>query len=180
MGFGVLDLSKYFVYDSHYNYNKKIDAKLLFTDTERLTYEIKTDDVYQDFFQEKNSFDFSNYPKDSKFYDPSSMNKIDKMKNESKGRTNDEFPGIINGKENKKRKWINSVVVKNIKHKKYLDILFNKKVVRHVMKIIQIELHKTGIYDVFGISLSCFNNKRNILDDAIDRLSYFHKDRRSQ
>ena len=77
---------------------------MLFTDTERLTYEIKTDDVYQDFFQEKNSFDFSNYPKDSKFYDPSSMNKIGKMKNESKGRTNDEFPGIINGKENKKRK----------------------------------------------------------------------------
>ena len=34
------------MYDYHYNYIKrKFDAKLLFTDTASLTYEIKTEDI---------------------------------------------------------------------------------------------------------------------------------------
>ena len=35
-------------------------------------------------------------------------------------------------RESKKRKGFNSIAVNNIKHKEYLDVLFNKKVVRHV------------------------------------------------
>ena len=35
------------MYNFHYNFNKKnFDAELLFTDTESLTYEIKSEDVY--------------------------------------------------------------------------------------------------------------------------------------
>ena len=32
--------------------------------------EIKTEDVYEDFYEDKNLFDFSDYPLDSKFLDP--------------------------------------------------------------------------------------------------------------
>ena len=64
---------------------------MLFTDTDSLTYEIKTDNVYEDFHEDKYLLDFSNYPKDSKFHDPSSLNEIGKMKDESKGKINDEF-----------------------------------------------------------------------------------------
>ena len=61
VGFSVLDLSKIFIYDYHYNYSKrKFDAKLLFTDTDSLTYEIKTEDIYEDFYKDKDLFDFSN------------------------------------------------------------------------------------------------------------------------
>ena len=35
--------------------------KILFTDTESLMYEIKTEDVYEDFSGEKEIFDFSNH-----------------------------------------------------------------------------------------------------------------------
>ena len=42
---------------------KKFNAKLLFTHTDSLLYEIKTDDVYVDFYKYKLLFDFSNYPK---------------------------------------------------------------------------------------------------------------------
>ena len=63
-----------------------------------------------------------------------------------------------------------------LRHKEYDDVLFNKKVVRHKMKRIQSNLHSVGTYDVNKISLSCFDDKRYILDDGINTLGYFHKD----
>ena len=71
VGFSILDLSKLLMYEFHYNYIiNKSDAKLLFTDKDSLVYEIKTEDVYEDFYEDKNLFDFSNDPSDSKFFDP--------------------------------------------------------------------------------------------------------------
>ena len=49
---------------------KKFDAELLFKDdTGSLAYEIKSENVYKEFFKWKYLFDFSNYPKDSNFFD---------------------------------------------------------------------------------------------------------------
>ena len=36
--------------------------------TDSLLYEIKTEDVYEDFSKEKSLFDFSDYPQDSIFF----------------------------------------------------------------------------------------------------------------
>ena len=61
VGFTVLDLSKWKMYDFHYNFIKKnFDAELLFTDTDSLTYEIKSENIYEEFFKWKDLFDFSN------------------------------------------------------------------------------------------------------------------------
>ena len=55
-----MDLSKWKVYDFHYNFVKKnFDAELLFTDTDSLTYEIKSKNVYEEFYKWKDLFDFS-------------------------------------------------------------------------------------------------------------------------
>ena len=61
-------------------------------------------------------------------------------------------------------------------HKEFADVLFHRKVIRHNMSRIQSKLHGVGTYDVYKISLSCFDDKRYILDDGIDTLAYFHKD----
>ena len=51
VGFTVLDLSKWMMYDFHYNFIKKnFDAELLFTDTDSLAYEIKSNNVYEGFY----------------------------------------------------------------------------------------------------------------------------------
>ena len=67
-----MDLNKVLVYESHYNYIKNKygnNSILLFTDTDSLMYEIKADDVYDDFSKDKEIFAFSNYSAKSKYYD---------------------------------------------------------------------------------------------------------------
>ena len=50
--YSVLDLSQWKMYDFHYNFIKKnFDVELLFTDTDSLTYEIKSENVYEEFFK---------------------------------------------------------------------------------------------------------------------------------
>ena len=63
----------------------------MYTDTDSLVYEIKTEDVYEDFYQDKNLFDFGDYPLDSKFFDPVNKKVIGKMKDEFKRKTISEF-----------------------------------------------------------------------------------------
>ena len=88
VGFTVLDLIKWKIYDFHYNFIKKnFDAELLVTDTDSLAYEIKPENVYEEFFKWKDLFDFSNYSKDLKFFDETNKKVIGKMK--------DEFGGVI-------------------------------------------------------------------------------------
>ena len=58
----------------------------------------------------------------------------------------------------------------------FKDVLFNKKIIEQKIKRIQSKKHKLGTYEIDKISLSCFDNKRYVLDDGIHPLSYFHKD----
>ena len=148
VGFIILELSKLFMYKFHYKYDcNKFDAKLLFTDTVSLVYEIKDKDVYEECFKDKKLFDFTGYPKDSKYYDSTNQTVLSKMKNEFNGVKLFEFVGLkttmfslinVDDKEVNKSKGIN----KKLRHEEYVDALFNKKVTRHIMKRIQSKLHE--------------------------------------
>ena len=95
VGFTVLELSKWLMYDFHYNFIKKnFNAELLFTDTDSLTYKMKSENVYEEFFKRKNLFDFSNYSKDSKFFNIINMKFIGKIKVEFGGVIATEFVGL--------------------------------------------------------------------------------------
>ena len=64
----IVDLSKTLMYEFHYMYTKpkyKEKAKLLFTDTDSLMYEIETEDFYKYISPDvRDKFDTSNCPKD--------------------------------------------------------------------------------------------------------------------
>ena len=44
------------------------------------------------------------------------------------------------------------------------------------MKRMQAKKHKIGTCEIDKISLSCFDDKRFVLDDEVHILAYFHKD----
>ena len=67
---------------------------MLFTDTNSLTYEIKSEDSCEGFFKQKHLFYFSNYPKDSKLFDLTNKKIISKMKDKFEGKIVNEFVGL--------------------------------------------------------------------------------------
>ena len=93
LGACILDLSKTIMYDFHYNYIKpmyKDKAKLLFTDTDSLMYEIETEDFYKDISGDvKNRFDTSDYPDNHPSGIPTGVNKkvLGMFKDEAMGKS---------------------------------------------------------------------------------------------
>ena len=96
IGMSILQFSKVLMYEFHYdNIKNKCDSKskILFAVTNSLMYEIKTEDVYQDFGSNKEMFDSSNYSTKSKYYDNSVKLVIEKNEDETGGYAIEEFVG---------------------------------------------------------------------------------------
>ena len=182
----ILDLSKTLMYDYHYNYIKKIyseRAKLLFTDTDSLCYIITTNDVYEDLYRDKGLFDNSDYPKSSKFFFDENKKVIGKFKDEAAGQPIIEFIGLKSKmysyktakKNNKTAKGVKKNVIKSeLDHSHYLETLQNSKIMHHKMKTIRSDHHQISSYNLNKISLSCYDDKRYILDDGITSYAYGH------
>ena len=71
VGQAVLDLSKHLMYDFWYNdvkaqYGDK--AQLLYTDTDSLLFQVETPNPYEDMLVNKTSYDLSEYPRDSPYF----------------------------------------------------------------------------------------------------------------
>ena len=146
IGMCTLELSKILMYEFHYDYIKNKygnNPRLLFTDTDSLVYEIKTEDVYED---------FSNYSTKSK-YGNSNKLVVDKMKDEAAGVAIEEFVGlkpkmylylVDDNSEHKKVKGVDKSYVATISHNEYKDVLLNKKCLRHSVNRIQSKDYKIG------------------------------------
>ena len=64
IGMCIVELNKVLLYEFHYDCIKSKygrNSRLLFTDTDSLMYEIKIEDVYEDFSNYKEMLDFCNY-----------------------------------------------------------------------------------------------------------------------
>ena len=103
------------------------------------------------------------------------------MKDEYSGLIIDEFVVLkskmysikeIDSKESSTAKGVNIATEFN----EFKDVLFNKKIIRHKMKRIQAKKHKIGTYEIDKISLSCFDDKRFVLDNGFHTLACFYKD----
>ena len=193
LGMCILDLSKTLMYDFHYSYIKKKygpKAKLLFTDTDSLAYEIQTEDFYKDISNDVEAkFDTSNYAKRHPSGIPTGLNKkvIGLFKDECGGKIMQEFVGLrsklysykmYEDIEYKRCKGVKQSVVKNeITFEDYKDCLFGGLADGKQMRTMNvIRSHRHGVYteQVNKIALSAEDDKRVVLEDCVHTLAHGH------
>ena len=191
LGMRILDLSKTIMFDFHYNYIKSKygdKAKLLFSDTDSLMYEIETEDFYKDISGDvKNRFDTSDYPENHPSGIPTGINKkvLGKMKDEAAGKIIKEFVGLraklysykmYEGEEEiKKCKGIKKQVVQSsISHEDYKTCLLTGKEELRKQNILRSYNHEVYTEEVNKVALSALDDKRYILSDGIHTLAWGH------
>ena len=119
------------MYELHYDYIKNKYgniSRLLFANSDSLIYEIKTEDVYKNFSDDREMFNLSSYLIKSKYYDNSNKLMLGKMKDETAGVASEEFVGlkpkmysylVDDNSEHKKVKGINKNVIATTSHNEY-------------------------------------------------------------
>ena len=195
VGQAILDLSKTLMFDFHYNYIQKKyrhnNAKLLFTDTYSLMYEITTDDFYKDISKDISSkFDTSDYPPNHPSGILTGVNKkvIGMFKDEVAGRQITHFVGLrpklynfkvedqsteAKSAETKKCKGIKkNVVKKGVNFEDYVQCLFSDEKQMRSMKIIRSENHVIYSKEVNKVALSNEDDKRNLAKDKVNTLAF--------
>ena len=190
LGMCILDLSKIIMFDFHYNYIKPKygnKAKLLFTDTDSLMYEIETEDFYKDISGDvKNRFDTSDYPENHPSGIPTGINKkvLGMMKDEAAGKNIKEFVGLRSklysfimedGAESKKCKGVKKQVVESsITHEDYKTCLTTGKEQLRKQTILRSYNHEVYTEEVNKVALSAMDDKRYILKDGMHTLAWGH------
>lgn len=192
LGMCILDLSKTLMYDFHYNYIKpkyNERAKLLFTDTDSLAYEIKTEDFYKDISPDvKSMFDTSNYPKDHPSCIETGVNKkvVGMFKDEAGGKIIEEFVGLRaklyaykmfegDKKEEKKCKGVKkSVIANDIRFADYKKCLFDGTKEFRKMTVIRSRKHEVFTEEVNKVALSGDDDKRIILPNRVNTYAHGH------
>ena len=159
-------------------------CELVYTDTDSLILDIKTEDVYKDMQEHSWLYDTSNYPDDHPLYDNRNKKALGKMKDECGGRVINEVVAVrskmysveVGEKNIRKAKGVKKYVIeKEITHEHYKEALFERKQFMHKMKILRSEGHEIYGMCMNKISISLFDTKRWIADDGIHTLAYGHR-----
>ena len=189
-GMSILDLSKLHMYRFHYDVIKQrygSKAKLLFTDTDSLCYQITTQNVFEDQKERADLFDLSNYP-EGPYKDDTNKKVLGKFKDECEGKSPSEFIGLrpkmyslkCGSDEKKTAKGIKTSYAKtHIKHADYRRCLLTddpnhdpqQKAKFNVMRS---KRHINQSLEIQKVGLCCYDNKRYLLDDGITSYSYGH------
>ena len=192
IGLSILDLSKWHMYNFHYNVMKPTFGErinLLYTNTDSLMYEIESEDVYKELGMKASGyFDFSNYPEDH--FLKSNLNKKvpGKFKDKCGGVPIEEFVGlrskmysfkvaskkVVSKVEIKTAKGVNKTVILNdLKFLTYLNCLQENKITQHEYRYIHSMGHVVETYTQCKVTLSPFDDKRFLLD-FINLVPYGH------
>ena len=182
VGFTVLEISELEMYSFHYNFMiGKFSTGLLFTDTDSLYYELHEKIPYKKMNKYKELFDLRNFHISSKYYRINNKKVVGKIKDGygvksivKAVRLKSKMYSIQDQSNNEKitRKGHNVF----IEFQEFYSTLFQKKILRQTMRGIKSKNHNLGTYQTNKRSLSCFDDKRNVLKNGINTLAYGHKD----
>ncbi|XP_015115549.1 uncharacterized protein LOC107040118 [Diachasma alloeum] len=186
IGFAILDLSKIWIYDFHYNYVKKVfgdKSKLMYTDTDSLLYYFTVPDIYEFIKDSPSKFDTSDYPENN-VYGIKRHNKkvLGVMKDECNGRIITDFIGLraklytfkVLGevREKKRAKGVKNATMKTITFEDYKNCLFQKTNIVKPQYLIQSKKHQVYTVRQNKLALSSDDDKRILLPDSTDTVPY--------
>ena len=186
VGATVLDLAKFHMYDFHYNVMRKnFNCRLLYSDTDSLLYEIKQKDFYKELLSNpslRNNFDLSNYPPSHELYNMDQKMVTLKFKDEFGGQILREFIGlkpkmysILYGDNQKlSAKGVTQFAQRQLKHNLYRQVLTTRESFKTLNTRIGSKHHQLQTIRTEKVSLSCFDDKRYIMDDGITTLPLCH------
>ena len=172
LGNAILDLSKLYMLEFHYEYMQPKygnACELIYTDTDSFVYHIKTNDLYQEQFNDREKYFDMSETSIKDFKDDQNAKKIGMMKDESCMIPIIEFLALApksysficdDNKNNKKCKGVNRQVLKNeITHADYINtIVTGKNVVRKNTSIRSIK-HQLYTLQTPKVCLSAFDTK---------------------
>jgi len=186
-GFAILDLSKVHMYKFHYEYMLPRYGRrvaLLFTDTDSLAYEIRTDDWYEDMRRDLDWFDTSDYPKDNPCYSDKNCKVLGKFKDECCSKIPIQFIGLKakmyslklqNETQKNTAKGVKTTYVKkHLPHDKYLNCYNSLQTLQASFYAITSKKHQLSTSKINKIGLNPFDDKRYLLPNDGNTLAYGH------
>ena len=197
-GFTILDHAKLHMYQFHYDYIKKKypgnRSKLLFSDTDSLTYQINSKNIYRDLYKDRNVkifnehtplIDFSGLAQGNPYHFNENKKVIGAFSCETDGVEIQEFVGLRSkmyscllksGKNKKTAKGVKKVLLKDgtISHQDYLNCINTQKPMRHKMYSLRNNMHEIYSIESTKISLSSYDDKAFLLEDGINQRSIGH------
>lgn len=199
IGFTILELAKYKIYDFHYEFMGKMysdpdKVKLCYTDTDSFIYEIHTEDVYDDLKQfvinpthDREVFDTSDYAIDNPYGFPRvNKKKLGAMKDECSGKIMTEFIGLrakcysykVAGEEwHNKAKGVKRHVADQLESSGYESCLLDhQKIITKEQHIFRSKLHEIVTENVKKCALNGADDKRFICNDKINTYAWGHCD----
>ena len=186
VGASILDLSKLSLYKFHYEemlprYGAD-RLKVVYKDTDSLLYRIKTEDLYKDMATFKHLLDLSDYPADHFLHDKTNKKVPLTMTDELNGKVLKDVVCLraklysIDYVEGTKQsaKGVQKSVKKTLHHNLFKDCLLSQSTVRRKMIQLKSASHQIIVNSVNKVALSCYDDKRYILDDTVSSLAYGH------
>ena len=156
------------------------NSRLIFSDTNSLTYEIKTENVYQNFSKDEEMFDLSKDSTKPKYYHDSNKLLVGKIKGETAGVAIKEFVGlkpkmssisVDDSSKHKKAKGANKVIM-NMKTfvEKYMFKTFDK-----YKSIKPIEIYQINLLNQLLFSTAFCHAKKYYFNFLSSQNSFFVK-----
>ena len=200
LGAVILETSKLYMHQFWYDhlknkYNNKVE--LIYTDTDSFIIQVETDNIFKDMLEDKNIYDFSEYPTNHPNYDITNKKVLGKFKDELNSLIITEFIGLKpkmysfdyidnNIKINKCNKceydeYNNIIINENderivLKYDEYNNIVLNNNINNGINKSITLkhDEYKRSLYKEELIYKEFYNlqlNKQNIYLDRINRIA---------
>ena len=187
IGASILELSKLFMLDFHYNVMKKqTECSLLYSDTDSFVYKVKTNSFYDDLTKNstlKKHFDLSNFPSDHKLYNKTNAKVVLKFKDELAGTPIEEFCALkpklysivaSNGENKMSAKGTKKFAQAKLNHEMFKETLETSNVVRLENIKISTVKHKLQTVCLNKIALCAYDDKRYINTDKKTTLPFGH------